>query len=173
MNMCVLNCKIGFCVMFENLFFLSPLLAVLWPVCFQAVSCLWMNMFVHTQDWILCDEWKFIPSFTSFTHLNCYVMIWCTLSRYVAFEWTCLCILKIEFCLNWTFFYLFPLAVLLTDAHLASKLAGFCVMNENLFLLLPTCCVVKWCTIMWSSALLCGQVTFDWTMSENLLWLCF
>ena len=32
-------------------------------------------MFMHTHDWILWDEWKFVPSFTSFTHLLCFEQV--------------------------------------------------------------------------------------------------
>ena len=106
-------------VLSENSFFLlSPLPT--WLCCelvhSQSVSCLSINIFVHIQHWFHV-EWKFV-AFTSFTHLLCCELVH---SQPVScLEWTCLCILNIDF-----------------------------VLSENLFLLspLPACCVVNWCTL--------------------------
>ena len=114
-------------------------------------------MFVHTHDWILCDEWKFFP-FNSLP--TCYVVNLYSGGKLAfnehiyAYSWLDI--------VSWvkilSFYLLYPLSVLWTGAPLVGKLA----LNEHVcayswldfvswvkivsFYLdsLPTCCVVNW-----------------------------
>jgi len=82
-----------------------------------------------------CVDWKFVPSFTSFTHLLCCELVH---SQPVS-------------CL-WMNMFVHTHVVLSESSSLYllyySRL-HFCVTDWNSFLLppLPTCCVVKWCTL--------------------------
>ena len=181
---CLRILKIGFCVegKFTCSLYLLFTLAVLWTGAPQVVSCLWMNMFMHTQGWIFFVEWKVIPSFTAFTHL-----LYCELvySEEVSdFEGTCLwqCILKIGFFVEWnfcSFYFLYLLTLLWTGSLSVGRLPmnkQICaysrldfVFNENSFLLppSPTCCAV--CNLVHSQTVSCIWMnllvhTQDWIL---------
>ena len=143
-------------------YFLWPL-AVLWTGTFLGGKLPFDWTSVHTEDWILCNEWKFIPSFASFTDFLC-----CELVQFqeVSCLWTSMFVHTHDWFVMGENSFLLLLAVLWTGALLEGKLPlneHVCAYSRvtflwwkirSLYLLYPL-------AVLWTDALLAGKLSLN------------